>query len=377
MGNRQKYSTWALAFLFAVGLIIVYKTVDNFNFIFDFLGKVLSAMGPFISGFVIAYLLNLPIRHMQTLLLKTKSGFIEKHVKGISIMLVYILVLLLLMVLLRLVIPAAYQNVMDLYYSIPYYFDLITQEITRLQDKFDINLINIDKQSMVDTVQNFFTNIQLSEFGKYAQGVINATSGVISIFIAIIISVYMLIDKKYISDGIKRVMSAFLPEQHVVRALSYIARINDIFSKYIFSVVLDGLTIGVLSTIVMSLLRVKYSIILGTMIGVFNLIPYFGAIIAVTLAIIVTLLTGGWLKAIWTGVLLLVLQQIDGNFIGPKIMGNMLEARPLLIIFAVTVGGGLFGVWGMVLSVPISIVLKMIFEDYVTAREERNKAKNE
>ena len=377
MGKRQKYSTWVLAFLFAVGLIIAYKTVDNFNFIFDFFRRVLSAMGPFISGFIIAYLLNLPIRHMQNLLLKTRNGFIEKHVKGISIILVYILVLLLLTILLRLVIPAVYQNIMDLYYSIPYYFDLMIQEVTKLQDKLDINLINIDKQSMVDAVQNFFTNIQLSEFGKYAQGVINATSGVISVFIAIIISVYMLIDKKYISDRIKRVMSAFLPEQHVVRTLTYIARINDIFSKYIFSVVLDGLTIGVLSTVVMSLLKVKYSMILGTMIGVLNLIPYFGAIIAVALSIIVTLLTGGWLKGLWTGILLLVLQQIDGNFIGPKIMGNMLKVRPLLIIFAVTVGGGLFGVWGMVLSVPVSIVLKMIFEDYIVAREERNKTKDE
>lgn len=377
MGKGRKYSTWILAFLFAVGLIIAYKTVDNFNFIFDFFGKVLSAMTPFISGFIIAYLLNLPIRHMQTILLKSQNGFLEKHVKGISILLVYILVMLFLTVLLRLVVPAVYQNVMDLYYSIPYYFDLIIQQITQWQNKLGINLINIDKQSMIDAMQKFFTNIQLSEFGKYAQGIINATSSVISVFISVIISVYMLIDKNYIGDRIKRVMSAFLPEQHVIRTLSYIARINDIFSKYIFSVVLDGLTIGILSTVVMSLLRVKYAIILGTMIGVLNLIPYFGAIIAVVLSIIVTLLTGGWLKGLWVGILLLVLQQIDSNLIGPKIMGNMLKVRPLMIIFAVTIGGGLFGVWGMVLSVPVSIVLKMIFEDYIIAREEKNRTKDE
>lgn len=372
MNGRHKYSAWILAFVFASGLIVVYKTVDNLQFIFDFFGRVLAAMTPFIAGFVIAYLLNMPISRIDTLLQRANKPFVQKHSKGMSVLMTYVLAFLLLTVLLRLVIPAVYQNVMDLYYSMPYYFDLMVQQLTLWQEKLDINLISFDKQSTVDAIQGFLKNIQFSEFGKYAQGVINGVSGVISSFIAIIISIYMLLDKEHIVQGLHRLMYAVMPKRYVERILYYTSRANDIFAKYIFSMVLDGIVIGVLSTIILSILKVRYAVILGVMIAVSALIPYFGAFISVTLAVIVTLLTGGWVKALWTAVMLLVLQQIDGNFISPKIMGNMLKVRPLLIVFAVTVGGGLFGVWGMLLSVPVAMVLKLLLDDLIEKCEEMN-----
>lgn len=375
---KQKYSTWALSFLFVTGLIIVYKTVDNFNFIFDYAGKVISALGPFISGFIIAYLLNLPIKRFRTFIEKSKSGFIRKHSKGISITAVYLLAFAVIVVVLRLIIPAIYENLMDLYYNVPFYYDLLVQKINDLQASLGIDIIDLNKQSAIDTMQTFLKSIRLSEFGKAAQGVINLTSGVISSFIAIIISVYILADKEIISKGLKRVVKALLPKKNVLGFIELATRVNDIFSKYIFSVLLDGVIIGILSTLVMLLLNVKYAPVLGLMIGVFNLIPYFGAIIAGVVSVIVTLLTGGWMQAIWTGIALLIIQQIDGNFIGPRIMGNMLKSRPLLIILAVTVGGNLFGVWGMLLSVPIAMVLKMLFTELLIAKEEEKKAdKNE
>lgn len=373
MEKKNKYSNWVLAFLFAVGIIIIYKTVDNFTFVFEFFRKVISSISPFIAGFIIAYLLNLPIVRMRNLLKRTKNKFVINHSLGLSILAVYVLVLVIISVLLRMVIPAIYTNIMDLYYSLPYYFELMIEGLAKIQQKFDLTLPEIDTQTLIARMQGIIKNLPLSEIGKYAQGVISATSSVISMFVAIVVSVYMLFDKERIGELIKRAMICFMPEHHVERSLSYIARINDIFSKYIFSVVLDGIAIGVLSTIFMSLMGVKYALILGVMIGVFNLIPYFGAITAIALSIIVTILTGGWLKGLWTAVMLIILQQIDGNFIGPRIMGNMLEARPLLIIFAVTLGGGLFGIWGMVISVPIAMVIKMIVGDYISMRENRKK----
>lgn len=374
---KHKYSNWVLAFLFITGIIIVYKTVDNFNFIFDYAGKVISALGPFISGFIIAYLLNLPIKRFRSFIEKSKSAFIKRHAKVISITSVYSVAIILIIVVLRLIIPAIYENLMDLYYNIPFYYDTLVQKITDLQERFGLELIELNKQNAINTMQTFLKSIRLSEFGKAAQGVINLTSGVISSFIAIIISIYMLADKELLSKGIKRVFRALLPQKDVLGFIELATRVNDIFSKYIFSILLDGVIIGVLSTIVMLLLRVKYAPVLGLMIGVFNLIPYFGAIIAGVLAVIVTLLTGGIIQAIWTGIVLLVIQQIDGNFIGPRIMGNMLKSRPLLIILAVTVGGNLFGVWGMILSVPVAMVLKMLFTELLVAKEEKKAAKND
>ena len=183
----------------------------------------------------------------------------------------------------------------------------------------------------------------------------------------------MISDKKLIKGSIERFFNAFFKPEVVEKCISYVKRINSIFTKYIISVVIDGGVMGTLAAIIMSIMNVKYAVMLGLLIGVSNLIPYFGAIISIIVTIIVTLLTGGWVKALWVGVLLLVLQQIDGNFIGPRIMSNMLKARPLLIIFAVTLGGGLFGVWGMVLSVPVARVVKMIVCDIVEAKEEKNR----
>ncbi|MEE0944362.1 MAG: AI-2E family transporter [Clostridia bacterium] len=374
---KQKYSTWFLAFLFVSGVIIVYKTVDNFNFIFDYIGKIISALSPFITGFIIAYLLNTPIKKFQTLINKSKSGFLKNHSKGISITAIYLLLLIAVTIILRLIVPAISKNVYDLYLNIPKYLSDILQKISELQKRFDINILHFDKESATTAIQSFIKNFDFSEVGKYAQGVISLTSGVITTFIAIIISVYMLADKQLIAASIKRLLKLFLPRDKVEKFTEYAARTNDIFSKYIFSIIMDGLIIGILSTILLSLLKVKYSIVLGLIMGVFSLIPYFGAIIAVALCIIITLLTGGLLQAIWVAVALIVLQQIDGNFIGPKIMGNMLEARPLLIIFAVTLGGGLFGIWGMLLSVPVVMVIKMLLQDLIATKESEKAAKKE
>ncbi len=374
---KQKYSNWVLAFLFITGIIIIYKTVDNFNFIFGYAGKILSALGPFISGFIIAYLLNLPIKRFRSFIEKSKSAFVKRHAKAISITSVYSVAIILIIIVLRLIIPAIYENLMDLYYNIPFYYDLLVQRIADFQERFGIELIELNKQNAIDTMQTFLKSIRLSEFGKAAQGVINLTSGVISSFIAIIISIYILVDKELLSRGIKRVFKALLPQKNILGFIELATRVNDIFSKYIFSILLDGVIIGILSTVVMLLLKVKYAPVLGLMIGIFNLIPYFGAIIAGVVSVVVTLLTGGVMQAIWTGVALLVIQQIDGNFIGPKIMGNMLKSRPLLIILAVTVGGNLFGVWGMILSVPVAMVLKMLFTELLIAKEEKKADKHE
>ena len=105
------------------------------------------------------------------------------------------------------------------------------------------------------------------------------------------------------------------------------------------------------------------------MIGVFNLIPYFGAIFAGVISVIITLLTGGFFKALWAAIALIILQQIDGNFTSPKIMGEVLDASPLLIILAVTLGGGLFGIVGMIISVPIVITVKMALTEFMDEKE--------
>ena len=120
----------------------------------------------------------------------------------------------------------------------------------------------------------------------------------------------------------------------------------------------------------MIIMKIQYAALLGFLIGLFNLIPFFGAIVAVTIAIFITFCTGGLGQAIWLAIVIIILQQIDANIINPKIVGDSLKINPILVILAVTLGGAYFGIVGMFLSVPIIAVIKIIIEDFIEYREQ-------
>ena len=152
---------------------------------------------------------------------------------------------------------------------------------------------------------------------------------------------------------------------------------NAIFFKFIASQFLDAIIVGILVTIALSIMGVKYAPLLGFFIGLFNMIPYFGAIIAVGISVLITAITGGISQAIWMLIVVIILQQIDANIINPKIVGKSLEISPLLVILAVTIGGAYFGILGMFLAVPVIAVLKIFVEDYVNFKLKSKKEEKE
>ena len=369
MKKFEKYSNWGIALLFVVIVIAVYKTFDNFYKITEVAGIIFKSLTPFMIGFVIAYILNMPCKKIDSLCRKSKYRLINNKSRTISIVSVYLLMFFVIFILIRSIVPALYRNCIDLYNNVPMYLEEVMDAFSRWQSRYGISIFEINEANITKAINNLLGKIDVSEFSKYAKGVINITSGVINIFIGIIISVYLLIDKEKIKASAKRILKILLKGEKAEKLTDNIRRVNNIFSKYVFCLLLDAIVMSVFATIVLSVLKVKYALILGGMIGLFNLIPYFGAIFANTLTVIITLITGGVFQAIWVAVGLIVLQQIDGNFIGPKIMGSMLDASPLWIIFAVTLGGGLFGIGGMIISVPVLVTLKMVVTDFLNEKE--------
>ncbi len=355
---------WIVAFVFGAALIAVYKTFDNIQNVLSFFGDILSAAMPFVIGFFIAYILDLPCRKLAKAYYGIKFVPIKKRSRGLSIITVYVLFVLIVAIAIRTIIPSLYNNIIDLYNNIIPFTQNALTEIEGFQEKLGINLFEINEATARDTIQRILNSINVREFGKYAQGAINFTSGLFKMFIALIISIYMLTGREKLYEGYKTLLYVMFGKKKAEMIDRYMKRINAIFSNYIYCCVLDAVIVAVLATIILSLIGVKYSIIFGTLIGLCNLIPYFGAIISNCVTVIVTFFTGGWIKALWSAVGLLVLGQLDGNFIGPKIMGSKLDVSPLWIIFAVTLGGGLFGVAGMVLSVPVMMVIKMLMSDW-------------
>ena len=238
---------------------------------------------------------------------------------------------------------------------------------------------SILKNEIVLDVIESIKNIDLKQFvnmdklAEYAKGVINVAGKIFDFFVAIIVSVYLLLERKQILEFIKKLGKAIFKERTYNNFGKYFDRTNNIFFNFLAGQLLDGIVIAIITSIAMSIMGVKYAVLLGVMIGVFNLIPYFGAIIAVILAALITLLTGGFWQALVMVIVVTILQQIDANIINPKILGNSLKISPLLVIFAVSLGGAYFGFWGMFLSVPVIAVLKLLITDFI---EYKNKEKS-
>lgn len=376
MKNYQQYMKLIIAFVFGTALIAVYKTFDNFRYVLSFVGDVFSALTPFIIGAMIAYVLNLPAKKLEKFISKCKLGFIRKKSKILSIAGVYVIFLLIAGILVRTVIPNLYNNIIDLYNNIIPFTQNVLAELDDLQEKIGVTFIEINGDTAKSTVQNLLNKFNIAEFGKYAEGALSFTSGLFNVFIALIVSIYMLIDKESLMASFNRFSAIVVPKGKQTAVREFLSRTNKIFSDYIYSCVLDSCIVAVLATVVLSLLGVRYSIIFGTFIGICNLIPYFGAIVSNCLTVAVTIFTGGVMKAVWTAGSLFVLAQIDGNVIGPRIMGNKLEVRPLWIIFSVTLGGGLFGVAGMLLSVPVMMVARMIISEFFDNAEKKKQERS-
>ncbi len=235
----------------------------------------------------------------------------------------------------------------------------------------DSVLNQIDLKGIIENlgtikIEDYFN---LEKIGEYAKGVIGIATSIFNIFVTIVVSIYLLAERSQIVNGAKKLCGAMFNISAYKTIGKYFRETNAIFFRFVSSQLVDALIVGVLTSIAMSLLGVKYAILLGFMIGLFNLIPYLGAIIAIVLAIIITIFTGGISQAFWMAVVVIILQQIDANIINPKIIGDSLEISPILIIFSVTVIGTYFGIIGMFLAVPIVAVIKLAINDFIKYKE--------
>ena len=147
--------------------------------------------------------------------------------------------------------------------------------------------------------------------------------------------------------------------------LKYFNNANKIFSGFIASQLIDAIIVSIFSTLILSFMGIKYAPLLGFVIGLFNIIPYVGAIIGIGVSVIITLITGGLSQAVWMLIVITIFQQIDANVINPKIVGETLKISPLLVIIAVIIGGKYWGMLGMFISVPICALIKILADDYI------------
>ena len=365
---KKHWTKWLYWFIYAVAVITVYKTLDSFGEILDFVNKFLSIIAPFLAGTLIAYLFYIPARSIEGWIGKCKWNIIRKKARGLSILAVYVIAMLLIIITVNVILPVVLNSVKDLAGNLQGYYATAVEKLNSLPEnsplRGDVLTGAVDSIKNIDLTQY----INASDITNYAKGILSVATTIFDIFVALVVSIYLLAERREILNFTKKLISATFNKNTAKNIGKYFNSTNQIFFKFLASQLLDAIVVGILITIAFSLMGVKYAPLLGFMIGLFNMIPYFGSIIAVAVSSLITLISGGLSQMIWMIIVAVVIQQIDSNIINPKILGNSLKVSPLIIIAAVTVGGAYFGVVGMFLAVPVAAALKIIIMDYIDYR---------
>ena len=363
--KEKEWKKWLFWFTLIVACIVVYKTIDSVSHLYVWLQGFISLLMPFIMAIIFAYILYKPAKAIETKLNKVKV--LNKVSRVLSVVIVYALVVTVIVLLINVVFPAISKSVVDLAQSLPGYYNSAINFINNIPEDSIWSKLNL--QSIVagiqkiDITQILLDTIDLKNVGNIIKGLSGATSIIFNTFVTVVVSVYLLLERSDIKSFVKHVGKACLKDETYEKYKNYYAKTNGIFFNFLSSQILDAVIMSVVCMIALNVMKVKYATLLSLMIGTFNIIPYFGAIVAGTISVIITIFTGGITQAIWMLVVVLVLQQIDSNIVNPKILGTSLNISPILVIFSVTVGGAYFGVLGMFLAVPVIAFIKIILED--------------
>lgn len=357
------WNYWIIRFIFLMVVIIGFKAISNYQLFLNGLKHLLSVLSPFILGFILAYLLNGAQEKLEHLLNKINLPFIQKKSRGFSVLLLYVVGLTFIFLILNYVVPLILTNIMDLVALLPTFYNYLIELAMKLEENGTVKMMELDELITTftasyspDKILSQWTSA-ISSLGILTK---NLSSFVLNTFLSLVISIYALLFKDSLLTFIASFFQKIMPEKLYTTSKHWLKTTNKIFYKFISCQFLDACIIGVSATVLLSLLGVKFALTLGILLGICNMIPYFGSIFASVLTAIITFFTGGLSLAITTIIVLLVLQQIDGNIIGPRIMGGALNMNPILIIVSITIGGAYFGILGMFLAVPVAAILKIM-----------------
>ena len=358
---------WLPLFLFVVAIITFYKVVDDLPKVFAAILNVISVISPFIGGIVIAFILYKPAYALEKLCLKSNKSFLKNNARGISVLACYLALILLLAVILYLFLPRFFNSVMELVQDLPSYFNSAVAYISGLIGPdgkiFGIDVSGILSSINVNDILSFF---DLNAVGKYAGEILGATGAIVDVFMAFVVSVYVLLGRNHLIKVFKKLLSLVIPRERISKFKGLSVRISEIFYNYIYSQLIDCAIVCVLLTIVFYIIGLPYALLLGILMGLCNIIPYFGSIIGGIGVVLITLISSGdILKAVIALALIIVVQQVDANLIQPRIVAESVGLRPLYVLLAIMIGSGLFGFVGIIIGVPVMAVIRMIIVDYI------------
>lgn len=379
---RQQFGKGMTYFLVVAASIIFYFALLRATNLTDVLWEIVDALKPILYGLVIAYLLNPIVKKVDFYFIP----FLEKRMKNgqkaakisraSGIFLAIIIFFLIIVALFSMLIPELYKSVRDMVITLPGQLNDFVNHLDKLysDDSVTGNLVKTAINEGADMFQTWLRTDLLPRANEVMSsltvGVLNVLSELFNALIGVIVSVYILFSKEKFVRQTKKTVYAVFSFSNANVLLHLTKKSNEIFGGFIIGKIIDSIIIGVLCFVGISLLNMPYVMLVSVIVGVTNVIPFFGPYIGAIPSSILILLSDP-IKGIYFIIFIFLLQQLDGNFIGPKILGNSTGLSAFWVIFSILLGGGLFGFLGMLMGVPTFAVIYYIIQMIINSRLEK------
>lgn len=368
---NDKYTTISVySFIVVCCSIIFFSILSEIGSFTSKLNEIIGILQPFIIGFVMAYLLNFILVFIEDRMNKIDSlkNLKYKAKRGISIIFTYIIAFLIIYVFIQFVLPQLVDSVSGLVNDIPTYVNNVSILLGDIIKKTNLDPEYLDLavnkwNEFVSYVIKIATNL-LPVLGNT---VMTIASSLWNIVIGLIVSIYLLIDKEKFCALSKKITYAVFNKEHAEIAVDLAHRTNDTFGKFISGKILDSAIIGVLTFILLTIFNMPYKLLLSVIIGITNIIPFFGPFFgAIPSAVIILFVDPS--KVLLFLILIFIIQQLDGNVIGPKILGDSIGISAFWILFSLLVAGKFLGLVGMIIGVPLFAIIYSIIKDIVESK---------
>ena len=367
--NQLIISTYIMVFL----LFILKPTL-----IPSVISKIITAFKPFIIGGVIAFLINLPMKLIEEKVVKPLCEKNEKLLKMsriISLVYTLIIVGILLWVFISYIVPHVADSLVSLTNNIPSYISALQNEImTKLNNFHLLDESVIDVESII---QKSLTQIQ-NLINMFISNLLNFTIGItnffVNLFLGIVIAMYILLSKEKLILQFKKFIYALLSNEKCEKIIYVLQLTNNKFSRFILGQSIDGLILGVVFFIIFSLVNIPFALLISIMIPILNFIPIFGTYVGIAISAFIILMVEPTSVLLFL-VLVFTVQQLDGKFVYPFVVGNSLGLSPLWILLAIVVGGNLFGIIGMILGMPLVSVIYELLSKFINKKIQKKNIK--
>lgn len=351
---------WYIVALVSI-IAIIFLMIANWGVVLAVIGKFLTILMPFILGFFFACFINPLVKRVHSLLNRIKLGKGAKIKKAFSVIISYVVVIGVITVLLIYIIPQIKASIGELGNTIQDGYQYMITHQKELNEKIPF----IGLGGGIEYIKEFAYKKIMSNGSEILPYVYHVSSSLLTtsynVLMGLVISIYIILDMKKLKRSARKVVYALSPKKKEQEVWETMKQCSHIFNGFLIGKMIDSLIIGILCLIAMSILKLPYALLLSLIVCITNMIPYFGPIIGAIPGVMIYLFIDIRYAFIFA-LMILILQQFDGLYLGPKILGDQTGIKPLWVIFGITVGGAYFGVMGMFLGVPVVAVIMYLLQ---------------